>query len=217
MKSLIKSLSIVLISSLISCESNNRTGCLAEYPELYQLEEGFKEELKLFFDLENEPKGVHYKKYIEKVLNYSIPRSFFTDEDKVTTMKSLKESESFKLVWNKFSVIEEQANKSIGSFDEDIVIHTVEGILEEEKEKQDFYTINPNSDIFNCLIENSNNPSAKEMFETIKLIGNLTPSIIGGGLIELNDFDNPTIQTYISLQFYSDYILMINQLGEVED
>ena len=214
MKSLMKLFSTVLIFVLVSCGSSNRTGCLAEYSDLYKLEEDFRKELKLLFDLNTEPKGEHYKKYIEQVLNYSIPKSFFVEENKVKEMESLRRSDSFKLLWSKLSVIEEQSNESLGVIEEDIKVFTGNGEVD-TKEKKDMYVINPNSEIFTCLIENLKNPDAQEMFEVIQMTGGLSPMLIGGALIQLDDFDNPMIQSYIVLQFYSDYILMINKLSEV--
>lgn len=204
-----------MVLILHSCQSQNRTGCLADDKALYQLEEDFKKELKLYYDLEGEPQGEHYRDYLKQALNYAHPRRFFTHKKKVEKMKIFKESDSFKLLWNKLSVIKKQTALEDDIFDEDITVVTEDGIVR-EKEKVDFYTIDPYSHVFNCLIERMADTEAKNMFKTIQEVGGLPYPLIGEALMQLDQFNDPSIQTYISLQFYYDRILIINDISTIK-
>ena len=210
---LILRLTIALYLLINSCELISQNICFSNSSQLNQLELDFKNELKSYYKLEGKLQGGHYKKYLEGITNQTIPRDFFTNTQKLKKAMSLKESSSFKLVWNKFSEIEDQANKGADFIE---IEPSRTASKHPPKERKDFYAIDPNSDVFNCLIENIVDDEAKRLFKEIQRIVGLSPGIIAHSLLELNNFEEPAIRTYIGLQFYYDFIFMMNGVNKIE-
>ena len=193
--------------TLTSCQNANQQNCLSDEPELKQLDIDFRNVLKNHFKIDGELQNEDYKNYLAGIINEKISRDFFTNYKSVKKAQILKEKSSFNLIWNKMSLIEKETNKN----NEIVEIEPpVTASGKTDNEKRDFYSIDIHSDFFNCLIENASDKDVKILFQKVQNTGSWHALMIGGKLIEIDNFEDSAVRAYIGIQFYYDFIFMMN-------
>ena len=190
--------------SLGNCKSKNYTR--------HKIVEDFEKELMLLFNKETIDEE-DYKLYLIGINEMTIPREFFTSKEKQQKASEFRNSDLFKSIWEKKSIIdnERSQNKS------EIIIEPPRTTgYDDNQTRPDYYQINPDSKFINDLIEQTNKSEIKSLFKEIQKIGVLLPPIISNALLEIDDYKDESVKKYIVLQFYYDFIFMMNRLNQIK-
>ena len=147
--------------------------------------------------------SLKYKSYLNDFTWQKLDPNIFHDIDSKALFSELKESSLFDKTWVLYSkrhVPEEQDNES-----EEIIVIPLNGSSNrtDQEEEKDFYIIDFYDDYFNCIIDNCKNDSIKEAYKVVQEVGDISPSLLAGGLsIGFKDEDYKDITTKVSIVVY---------------
>jgi hypothetical protein len=195
---------INFILSLGNCKSKNNVQD--------KVVEDFEKELMLLFNKDKTVNGNDYKNYLTGINEMTISREFFTSKEKVEKATEFRASDLFKSIWERKSIIDKERyqNKS------EIIIEPPRTAGDDNNQTRlDYYQINPDSKFMNDLIEQAKNFEIKSLFKEIQKAGYLSPTIISKSLLEIDDFKDESVKKYIVLQFYFDFIFMMNRMNQI--
>lgn len=198
---------ILLINFVVSLGN-----CKSKLNVRDKIVEDFEKELLLFLDKDKTLSEEDYKFYLTGIKEMTIPREFFTSKENVQKATEFRNTDLFKSTWEKKSNIDKERAKS----ESEIIIEPPRTAGDNNSQRrQDYYQINPDSKFMNDLIDQTKNSKIKSLFKSIQRIGDLSPHIISNSLLEIDDFKDESVKKYIVLQFYFDFIFMMNRMNQV--
>ncbi len=183
--------------------------CKTQNNKVDKIVKDFEVELKLLSKNDNIVSGNDYKEFLIGVSNMTIPREFFTSTAKTEKANKFKKSDLFSSIWEKNSIIKKRSQNE----NELIVEPPRTAGKDNNQARPDYYQVNPNSAFMNGLIENTKNAEVKSLLKKVQKFGGLSPIIIANALLEINEFEDESVKKYIVVQFYIDYIFMMNRIN----
>ena len=173
----------------------------------------FETELSLLLKKDKGISGEDYKFYLNGINNMTITREFFTAKDKIQKATEFKETDVFRSIWKKRSIIDKQMAKT----NSEIIVAPPRTAGDNGPlQRPDYYQIDLNSMYMSDLIEQTENPEVKTLFTDLQKIGGIAPPIISNALLTIDDFEDKSVKKYIALQFYYDFIFMMNRMNSID-
>lgn len=201
-------LTLLLAINLLACQ-DSRDAC--DYPEVAEIVADFEGELRALYGYEDALPDSAYRVYLASINDLSVPRDFLTVPEKVAQVKRLQKSPLFEQLWEKNSVIAARNTEEW-----DIQIEEPPGGSAPPLERPDFYTLDTDSEFFNCLIDQTQDPELQSFFREAQRIGNLSPGLLAGVLVTMDRFAEESVKTYVALQFYVEFIMIVNSLNRLD-
>jgi hypothetical protein len=149
-----------------------------------------------------------YQKYLEAISKMEIQPDFLLDDESLTLIKSIKETNTFSKIWTKLEIEPFENSES-----EQIVF--IGKDKPEEEPKSESLCINPNGDFLVCLINKVENKDFKEILETKKEMPDISNGLVASAMhnsLQKDDYENGLIRVFIVLNLYYEYTLNLEKL-----
>ena len=149
-----------------------------------------------------------YQKYLESISKMEVQPDFLLDDESLTLIKSIKETNTFRKIWTKLEIEPFENSES-----EQIVFIGKDKPEEEPKSEQ--FCINPNGDFLVCLINIVENKDFKEILETKKEIPDISNGLVASAMhnsLQKGDYENGLVRVFIVLNLYYEYTLNLEKL-----
>ncbi len=149
-----------------------------------------------------------YQKYLEAISKMEVQPDFLLNDESLTLIKSIKETNTFSKIWTKLEIgpFENSESEQIVFIGKD---------KPEEEPKSEPICINANVDFLVCLINKAENKDFKEILETKKEMPNISNSLVASAMhnsLQKDDYENGLIRVFIVLNLYYEYTLNLEKL-----
>ncbi len=210
MKELIILFTLTISLTLWGCQnksgsnySNEFGSCLskADKEAINKLTGHFEQLLhERYPDLET---SLAYQKYLETTSIMEIEPDFLLNDESLTLIKSIKETNTFSKIWTTLEIEPFENSDS-----EQIVIIAKD--KSENEPKFEPLCINSNGDFLICLINKAENKDFKEILETKKKMPDINNGLVASAMhhsLKKDDYENGLIRTFIAISLYYEYTL----------
>lgn len=182
MRQLIILFTLTLSLTLLGCQNNSGNNHSNEFGScLNNADKKVINKLARHFELllqERYPEmkiSLAYQKYLEAISKMEVQPDFLLNDESLTLIKSIKETNTFSKIWTKLEIKPFENSES-----EQIVIIGKDKSAEEPKYES--LCINPNGDFLTCLITKTENKDFKEILETKKEMPDLSNGLVASAM-----------------------------------
>jgi hypothetical protein len=151
-----------------------------------------------------------YQKYLEAISKMEIPLNFFLNSETLSLVNSTKGTNTFSKIW----IIPEIETEQISDSKSEQIVIINKNKTQPEPHFESF-TINPNGDFLNCLLNKTENKDFKEILKTKKEIPDISNGLVASALhssLKKDDYENGLIRTFIAINLYFEFTLNLEKL-----